>query len=180
MKTVVVVEGESDVMLFQSVFASQKEQVKFLAGGSRFESPSFARSLLVYHHLPVVLMIDSDATNKDRIIEEQISLKSYLDVAALGVPTRVISIVPCLEAIFFTDDSVTEKIAGRRLTDVEKVEAQYNPKKILHQLLGVGRTQEAILRLGPSDFDLLRNAPPMRELQQFLDEVKAYNESISA
>src|SRR5260370_20266873 len=102
MKLIIVVEGKSDVAILRAVLPNDALNASdmYLAGG-RATLSSFARTLLVQHHRPLALVLDTDSLNPSLIAETIATTDHLLRSVAVGTPFKVVYCIPEIEVVFF-------------------------------------------------------------------------------
>src|SRR5438270_13493128 len=113
MKAYVVVKGETQAAILRALLpASLLEEAALVPAGERSTIVSVARTLLVTRRKPVALLRNSDSNDEGMIQERMQITKELLNMAAAGIPTRVIPLIPHMEAIFFQAPGLIEKLFG--------------------------------------------------------------------
>jgi hypothetical protein len=173
-RSIVVTEGPSDVILLRSIsgIAADDPHIEFRAAGSWSSADSLARSALVRGRGDVALVVDADANDAERVKERKRFLDESLHSIASPFQSRAFVIVPEIEGLLFQDRTVVEALIGHKITDLEFIHGQYEPKKVLEALLqGKSRLQVFQSQLQQIDLSPLRELPVIKELQDFLHGV---------
>lgn len=126
--------------------------------------------------LPVAVVLNSD-TVEPALIAEQEGLREYLlrQGAGARVPSCLISAVPQVEVVLFSDPAALECVLGRRLTEREKIEGEFRPRAVLDRLLAkVGMDHDTLLeRINPRAAERFAAHPLVRSLAAFVERAAA-------
>ncbi len=170
MKSVVITEGESDVLLLKALVGRASEDVEFVQAGGWSGADSLARSYLVDGRHDVALIVDADACEPDRAEERRQFLRESLASVALRTRWEVFVVTPEIEGLLFADRRVLEDLVGRHVSDTEFQEGKVEPKRTLLKLLsGKNRTRLFQERLPKIDLTPLQNQSPVKHLRSFLE-----------
>lgn len=176
----IVVEGPKDEQLVTAVMAAVAAPGTYqvtLAGG-RSHAVSVAGTMLTLDEGPVILAVDADTTNERLLAEQRSDLRTLLNRAARPELWRVAFFVPELEITLVHDDAVVQRLFGRSLDEVEQALRDVAPKKVLDRLLGSSQLDwSAIIeriRNEPELANLIAQAPGMREIVEFAQQVTAH------
>lgn len=170
MKSVVVTEGESDVLLLKALVGRESEDIEFVKAGGWSGADSLARSYLVDGRHDVALIVDADAYEPDRAEERRQFLRESLGSVALRTRWEVFVVAPEIEGLLFADRHVLEDLVGRPVSDAEFQEGKFEPKKVLMKLLsGKNRVRFFQERLSEIDLTPLQNQGQVQSLRNFLD-----------
>jgi hypothetical protein len=168
MKTLVITEGKLDQLLLDRVLRADPPhgQFRVVAAGGLSSAISLARSYLATGGDRIALVLDADTTNPNEIRAKQSEIEELLE--AVGSKTRftVRLIVPEAEALLFSDRRTAESLFKRRLSEQEWAEAQYQPHKVLSQVMQRGRSLEHLLN--DHDLSALAHAGPIEDLRHFI------------
>jgi hypothetical protein len=174
-KAYVVVEGTTDVMVVRAVLPPELlADVSLAPAGGRSNIASIARSILVTRRKPVAVLVDTDSVD-ERIIQDRMqNTQELLKAVAGGVPTRLILLIPSIEAVFFAS-GVLPAIYGNPLPEEVRVMARSSPKEALLRLFthpaGPKNLDALLDSLGDEGIAAIRATPPIRELIAFLEKV---------
>jgi hypothetical protein len=179
MKAYVVTEGPLDVALLGRLLPEDLQQdVLLVQGGGLSSAKSLARSLLVSRRTPVVLVMDADSVVPEVIEERRQSAEEIIGGVAAHVPNKVVVAIPTLEAVFFRDPAILERLLGRPVSEDVRLVARYDPKGGLERLLGTTCTlqkrEELLAALTPEDLAVLQQSEPIKELMDFLTEARKW------
>lgn len=175
----IVCEGPSDAELLKTVLPKKLlNDVEVVAGGGLSAVKSLARSLVVRRQVPVIIVADADSVVPELVQERLKDIEEIVESVAINTPVKVVLAVPEMEAIFFQDASFLARLLGhippQNLLDL----AVFQPKKALEQLLSQSENNnhlsplEIIARLSNEDTDILRKAPFIQEIINFLESVR--------
>ncbi|MEY2977672.1 MAG: hypothetical protein ACO31I_14430 [Prochlorotrichaceae cyanobacterium] len=185
MTTYILCEGESDARLIERLLpeALMMEAKVFPAGGL-YAVNSLARSLIVRRQCPVAIVVDADEIRPNRVEQRRSEIEEILERVAIDAPVKVVLAVPEMEIIFFQDRSLLSSLVGYEVPQDTFNAAQYEPKQILMELMSQSERfnhgSELIERLTTEDLHILRKAPVIQELVQFLQSVRSERETVEA
>jgi len=175
----IVCEGPSDAQLLKTVLPKKLlNDVQVVAAGGISAVKSLARSLVVRRQVPMIIVVDADSVVQELIQERLKSFEEIVGGVAANTPVKVVLAVPEMEAIFFQDASFLSRLLGyippQNLLDL----AVFQPKKALEQLLSQSEKNnhlsplEILARLSNEDTEILRKAPFIQEIINFLESVR--------
>lgn len=174
MDVYIVTEGAAEVELLRRLVgdAVPSDAVEFINAHGRSSAVSLARSLLVARPGYVVLFVDSETTNEQRIEEVRAMLNEYLRVVADDSRFKVLLAVPELEGFLFKDLEGLRRVFPQMSTELS-IQGRYEPKAVFQELLDGGRDShgektllDVVNRL---DLDRLREDNAIRELVDFVN-----------
>ncbi len=170
MKTVVVTEEESDVLLLRALIGEGSNTVEFVKSGGWSAADSLARSYLVDGQHDVALVVDADTYDPSAVEARRRFLTHSLASVALRTRWQVFVIAPEIEALLFADRHTLEELIGRAVSDSEFQEGRFEPKQVLRRLLPGQKWawffQE---RLPQVDLTPLQNQKEIEHLRRFLN-----------
>lgn len=170
MKSVVVTEGESDILLLKALIGEASDTAKFVKAGGWSSADSLARSYLVDGQHDVVLVVDADSYDLSMVEERRRFLNFSLASVALRTHWQVIVIAPEIEALLFEERHLLEQIVGKPVSESSFQQGKFEPKKVLMRLIsGQSLTQFYQERLPKFDLTLLQNQPEIERLRTFLE-----------
>lgn len=139
-----VTEGAAEEFLWRTLLDGLgHDDVRVVGAGGRSAAITKANTILVTRGEPVALVLDAD-TNDRRLLEtEREATRFSMQFGADAVPSEVFLVAPTMEAMFFID-RVIETVIGRPLSEVERVRAEYDPKRVLHDILPGALRQNAV------------------------------------
>lgn len=173
----IVTEGETDRELLQRLLPGELlDGVEVVAAGSVSSVISLARSLLVRRHIPVAIVIDADTADEEAIREKRQSTEEIIRMVAGDVPVAVIVAVPDLESVFFHDVSVLKGLfnqpVSREIITLAQISSRVALKELGARSKKARDSREIVAALTPEDAEKLRGAPPIQELERFLDQAR--------
>lgn len=173
MKTVVVTEGENDILLLKALVGETGTTTEFVKAGGWSGADSLARSYLVDGQHDVALVVDADSYDERMVEERRRFLMHSMESVALRTRWQVSVIAPEIEALLFEDRQTLEKLIGRAVSASELQEAKFEPKKVLMRLLlPKNRAHFFRERLPQVDLTPLQNQREVAHLRQFLKETQ--------
>jgi hypothetical protein len=99
-KIFLVVQGEADMPMLRKHISKQAlKKLKILNGSERSSALSLARSILITHHTPVILLMNADTVNPDRLREQEDLLNMLLSNSAVHTPFKLLLATPDLETM---------------------------------------------------------------------------------
>jgi hypothetical protein len=121
MRVFLLVEGDSDLALFQRLLPSEiQSETTIVTAGGRSNITSKARSLMVTKRRPLALVTDADAVEKDAVEQRFQTLEELVRSATAGVPYKVILAVPEIESWFFVVPKALERLSGKKLSSEQR------------------------------------------------------------
>jgi hypothetical protein len=159
--------------LFQRLLPAERlQEVKFIVEQRMYYLKSRATTLLRRQQLPVAIVLDAETLSAELIRERRQSLNELLEVLGGRTPSRIIFAVPEIEAIFFQEPRLLERIVGRKIPPVLRVMAQAQPRAALNELFRKSETvstyEKLLKSLTAQDVEVLRKSPVVQELSEFL------------
>lgn len=175
MRACVVTEGQADALFLEWLLGKRFNGTDFsvVAAAGKSSAQAHARTLLYAQQLPVALVIDADTNDPARIAEDRRYFVDSLEKVAGETPFCVALCVPAIEALLFTDVSLLERAAGRRLTQRERIEAEFAPKRVLEQVFADQEQPliEFVKRSKSADPTSLRRQGVAAQLAEFLESI---------
>jgi hypothetical protein len=172
----IVCEGTLDTQFLKNLIPKELiENVEIIAAGGLSAAKSLARSLIVRRQSPVVIVADADTVNPDQVEQRFQETEEILGKIAANTPVKVILAVPTFEIIFFQDISLLSRLLGYVPPQDLLELAKYQPSHVLKQLLSKShhlQLQSLLNQLTDKDLEILRNAPFIKDLIQFLQAVQ--------
>lgn len=128
----VITESQSDVDILKKLLPDELvKDTNFVAASSQYNAQSLAATILPVKTKPVALVLNANTDNEALIQEKSDLLYQLLHQSSPGIPFQVLIAVPELEAIFFQDKHLIEKLVKRSLNNVEWQLAKIHPKEFL-------------------------------------------------
>jgi hypothetical protein len=177
MKAYIVCEESLDQQLLNRVLPDELlDSVGIVAAGSLSSVKSMARTLVVRRQVPVAIVVDAEVVNPDQVEERYREIKSIVESVAPDTPVEVILAVPAIETIFFQDISLIPRLLGYVPSQEMLSLAVYQPEQALNQLIERSNKcqseSQLIEQLTPEDLEILRKAPAIEKVMQFLRSVR--------
>jgi hypothetical protein len=170
----IIVEGRTDQQFVRVLLPEKfRNNVNVVASGGKSAAISLCRSILVTRQKPTVLVVDSNTTDEREINEQHIILNDLLLQVAGNAPYLIEFAVPAIESVLFCDAAALESILRVKMNDGEKVEARYNPKVVLADMLrkaGIEGESEFLSNLGKEAAAKLSSCPLIADITRFLGE----------
>jgi hypothetical protein len=99
-KTFLVVEGRAAASLLKKNLSKRGlKKIRLVEGQGRSSALSLARSILITHHTPVILLMNADTVNPDRLREQEDLLNMLLSNSAVHTPFKLLLATPDLETM---------------------------------------------------------------------------------
>jgi hypothetical protein len=137
---------------------------------------SLASTMAVSRGTPVAIVVDAKSTDPEMIQYRRQDIEEVVLYVSTGVPIKVILAVPQLEIVFFQDPQLLRRLFDSRVTAEILCLARANPRCALNELLAgsdsIHQPEEILAALTPQDFETLRQADVIRELADFLRQVR--------
>ncbi len=177
MRAYIVCEGERDAQFLRRVLPEELvNNVEVVAAGGFSAVKSLARSLIVRRQSPVAIVADADAIAPEQVEERLKNTEEIVGNIAANTLVKVILAAPTLEIIFFRDISLLARLLGHTPSQDVLNLAIYQPQKALNQLISQSRKYQSqtqfIEQLTDEDLKVLRKAPVIQEVIQFLQSVR--------
>jgi hypothetical protein len=175
----IIVAEPTGVALLKEILRPQvvERPLTIREGGVKSDAGRRARSLLVFRRDPVVVVTDTK-TNDPASVEELRDYVEYgLSEAARRDRWKVCMAVPELEICFFDDPSFVEQLFQTKLSEGDKVRAEFRPKEVLARLFQqkqIPYTEAGIAQfLGSQDLSPVRQSRLIREILEGVDALTA-------
>lgn len=173
-KAYLVCESSYDEKLLGHLLSEkfQNNNVVTVSGG-KFGAPSLARSLAVRRQLPVIILVNAETTDQDKIVQKKLEIQAMIDDVAAHLPLKVSVATPTLEAIFFQDTKMLSRILGIEISDDMVTEAKDQPKKVLGKAIAqseIIENQEQLVEcLTKNDIEILCTVPVVKKVIDFFE-----------
>jgi hypothetical protein len=149
--------------------------VEIRASGPSSSLYAAARTLLAVRSEPVALVLDANSTDPEAEGRRRQTAEEVVGEAAGAAPLRVLVAVPALEALLFLRPAAVERAFGPVAEDLLEL-GRLSPRDALKKLDPNGSEYHASYRLvtvlDDEDVASLREVSPIRELLEFLDELR--------
>lgn len=178
----ILVQGPTDAAFLHRILPQEVLQdTEIISAGGNSGMSSLARSLLVRRKRPVAIVMDSDSLNPKVIEERHQTTEEFVRAADASTPVKVISVVPEIEAWFFATPGILEQLVGQQIPPDWLALGKRDPKAVLRQLAEKNQrkwdTDQAINALKTEDIERIRAIPEVAELNNFLREMREYNQA---
>jgi hypothetical protein len=144
-----------------------------------FKEPSSlyggARALLVMRHKAVAVVLDADSTYPVAAARRRQSAEEVIGEAAWAAPLRILLAVPTMEALLFRRPDAVARAYGpvsESLLELGRISPRNALEKLDPDLARHKASFKIIQELDTADIAALRNEPPVRELLEFLGELR--------
>ena len=169
MKTVLVTEGEADILLLKALVGEAGATTEFVKAGGWSGADSLARSYLIDGQHDVALVVDADSYDEHMVEERRRFLTQSLEAVALRTRWQVFVIAPEIEGLLFKDRLLLEQLLKRPVSEATFQQGKFEPKKVLMHLLS-GQSQTQFYQNSLAKFDLtpLQGQAEVETLRRFL------------
>jgi len=160
----IIVEGKTDATILDSVLSAKQDAVKpeIKTGNGRSSAISLARTMLVSREGSlVVLLLDADSTNPERVRELQVELEESLSDVSRETRFRVVLLEPSIESLLFHDRKGLEHAIGSAISETEEMQSRYDPKAVLD-----GKLRANGKRYDPATLEAILKQLNMRKILQ--------------
>jgi hypothetical protein len=172
----VVTENEFDKELLESIlarrFGKQAREIRILATNGKIDARSAAPSLISSKMIPTALIVDADTIDEELTEEQRGDIEYDFKTRAPKHMWLVVLAQPEVEAVFFSDPAMLERIIGRKVSELEIARAALCPRAALQKLLPKPRSghgaKHLVKKLSDSDFEKLLASDTFRPLIEFL------------
>ena len=141
----VAIEGPNDAALIRAIVGKDlSAQMRLFVAQGRASLGSVGRNLLVHEEGPVLLVMDSDTRNRQKVEEMRSMARMVMSSIASGGFTSssaspplfdVFVFVPEIEVVFFEAPDVLRRLLGDAVTEDRLWQGVRSPKETLSQLL---------------------------------------------
>lgn len=172
----IVTHGRPNAELLRRVLPAEfADRVDVLDAGWSSSVKSMARTLLVTRRKPVAIVVDADSDDRFQAGVMANDIEEVVELAARGVPMKVLVAIPELEAVLFRAPGLIARVFGDRATAEVLDLARRSPRQALKSLDDAGDIQSARRKILPelteSDLAAIRESDVIRELIAFLHDV---------
>jgi hypothetical protein len=169
----IVLEGHSNLAIWKALLPEDLfASCEILATEGRSTPVSVARTHLIKHHAPIVLVFDTDTLNPTMITETVQTTLHLMSAVAGSTPYDVIYCVPHLEVVFFEASIDLQGIFPKLHSAFIPQFAKTQPKDQLTLLFEKGggpKDLQAFLdTLTSDDIEKLRATKPVQRLITFI------------
>lgn len=166
--TTVFVEGAADQKLLERLLADLAPTYPFriIRANGRDAARPLARKHLLTRREPVVLVLDAETMDEQRVAQQQRDLEDYMRWGGMQMPYAVLQFVPEAEVVFFENPGVLQRLLDRTLP-LEVVEAGRSaPRKMLGSL--DQSTLRLLNQLRDEDLNELRENEVVKTIRDFI------------
>ena len=167
-QTIILTEGESDAALLDRVLSDDvKAKSRVITSRGYSSMISMAKSILVKSDVYIMLIMDSDTTNKS-VIEDKKKDILYL-FASIGKRehVRIFFFVPEMEVVFFENEEFRDKHFDEE--QYSKLLIGQHPRSIVKE--SYANVRSFLTKLSPNDIQVLKKSSQIKEL---LNDIKEY------
>jgi hypothetical protein len=137
-KILIVTEGESDAQLLRELLPENKLKDFSILPADGFSSAlSKVKSLLIQNKGPILFLLDSDTTDKDRIEEKKEFVDTYINSKYYNGLLKTIWAIPEFEIIFFDKKNLMEDQLNKTISDDVWELAKISPKNTLERIFNL-------------------------------------------
>ena len=172
-----IVEDVTDVRLLKRVLRCAGDAcLRLIEAGSGRSVLSLASSVRGAWREPVILLLAAHSVDEESM---QVRREDEEDMLAMdGSPLRadLVFAVPELETVLFHDPAVLERLLSVALTEEDRIEARFIPKKVLARLIERSRFADVTELIDALDEWAVRRVaehPLIRKLEALIAEVRA-------
>jgi hypothetical protein len=121
---------------------------------------------------PLAVLVDTDTVDESAVMHLRQEMEDLLRAVAGGVPFKVFTMVPEIEALLFRVPAALERVTQQKLSADNMALSRYQPRQAIIQL---SQNKRAILdqilnELTPEELNVLRETSPIKELIEFLTQ----------
>ena len=173
-----VAEDAGSVHLLRRVLPSAGDCcLRLLNGGDGRSALSMASSVRSAWEEPVILLLNARSVDPANVAYQRENKEDVLALAGPPLRAELVFAVPELEIVLFHDPVLLERLLGLEMTEEDRIEARFIPRKVLARLIQrSGRfADEAALIDALDDWAVRRIAehPLIRELEALIADVRA-------
>jgi hypothetical protein len=131
-----VAEGAGSVQLLRRVLPSAGDCcLRLLNGGDGRSALSMASSVRGAWEEPVILLLNARSVDQANVAYQRENKEDVLALAGPPLRAELVFAVPELEIALFCDPAILERTLGVEMTEEDRIEARFIPKKVLARLL---------------------------------------------
>ena len=176
MRAYVATENAFDKELVEALlarrFGKSAREISVRAAYDKRHACSASRSLLASTMIPTALIVDADTIDRDLTDDQQVDLEYLFGTTAPRHMWLLVLAQPEVEAVFFSDRAMLERITGRKVSELEIARAALCPRAALQKLLPKSRSghgaKHMVKKLSDSDFEKILSSETFRPLIEFL------------
>jgi hypothetical protein len=172
----VVTENEFDQELIQELltrrFGKSAREIHVRAADNKQDAWTVVDSLLSNRRGPTALIVDADTIDHDLTLEQQTELESLFGTSARRHLWLVVLAKPEVEAVFFSDRGLLERVTGKKVSELDIARAALGPRAALLKLLPKPRSghgaKQLVKKLSDSDFERIISSEAFHPLIEFI------------
>ena len=172
----VVTENEFDQELIQALltrrFGKSAREIHVRAADNKQDAWTVVDSLLSNRRGPTALIVDADTIDHDLTLEQQTELESLFGTSARRHLWLVVLAKPEVEAVFFSDRGLLERVTGKKVSELDIARAALGPRAALLKLLPKPRSghgaKQLVKKLSESDFEKIISSEAFHPLIEFI------------
>lgn len=173
-----VVEDATDVRLLKRVLRCAGDGcLRLVEGGPGNSALWKASSVREAWREPVVLFQNARSVDQENIDDQRDGKEEMLMLPSPPLRAEVLFAVPELEIVLFCDPAILERTLGVKMTEEDRIEARFIPKKVLARLIERSeRFADAIQLIDALDDWAVRRIaehPLIRELEALIVDVRS-------
>jgi hypothetical protein len=177
----VVTENKFDKELLESLLARRfgkgAREIYVYSADSKQSAWSAAASLLSRTGLPTALFVDADTIDHDLTVEQQSELEYIIGDGWPRPMWLVVLAKPEVEAVFFSDRGLLERVTGKKVSELDIARAALGPRAALLKLLPKSRSghgaKQLVKKLSESDFETIISSEAFCPLIEFIQRMLA-------
>lgn len=172
----IVTESQPYIDIIKKMLSDEQlESTKFYAGLGQSDAHSMATTILGADRIPVVLIVNTRADDKDIVAEKFNDINFLMRQSSPGVPYKIVMAVPEIEVVLLHNRDLIEKIIGQHFTELEWEYACSHPSRFLSRFLGDKSQyiQTIFENMNAAELSQLRQHPIIAEITNFLSNVSA-------
>jgi hypothetical protein len=174
-KVRVMTENEFDKELIESLlarrFGKQAREVRVRAATGKQDAWSRTCTVLSYM-IPTALIVDADTIDEDLTEEQRGDLEYLFGTSAPRHMWLIVLAKPEVEAVFFSDREMLERITGKKVSELDIARAALGPRAALQKLLPKPRSghgaKQLVKKLSDSDFEKVLSSEDFHPLIEFI------------
>ncbi|MFE8598027.1 hypothetical protein [Archangium violaceum] len=172
----VVTENEFDQELIQALltrrFGKSAREIHVRAADNKQRAWTIVDSLLSYRKGPTALIVDADTIDHDLTMEQQTELETMFGTSARRHMWLVVLAKPEVEAVFFSDRRLLERVTGKKVSELDIARAALGPRAALLKLLPKPRSghgaKQLVKKLSEPDFEKIISSEAFHPLIEFI------------
>jgi len=173
----VLVESNTDAMLLLKLLGPEQQArlVEFRCAHPTSSLYAAVKTLLEIRNEPVAIVLDADSTEPSTVARVRDEAAEVIGESAAAAPLRILVAVPAVESLLFHRAEAVRRAYGNVASDLIDL-GLVSPREALQKMNGAANRYQAsftiITKLNDDDIAALRVESPVRELLEFLDELK--------